>query len=270
MSENNKSPCDTMILMYHEVTNNPEREKTKRKIDPAYSLFTGQFEAQMAFIVHSHDLKVISLDELRNTEATRLSRIALTFDDGLRGNYECAFKILEHYGFPATFFVTVNNIASPRFMNWDHLAELYRCGHSVQSHTMTHPMLGECDANQIRNELDESKKIIEDKIGAEVRYLSLPYGSWNENVINIAQQVGYSAVFTSSLVGCRLNHRLYQYGRIPIKDTYSMQKFAALLQPTSWQSSQLKSINTLKNIAQKMLGLNNYRKIYRLIHRIEL
>lgn len=255
--------------MYHEVTDSPERERRKRKIDPAYSLLTGQFEAQMALLFHAHDLQVISLDDLKNEEADQRSRIALTFDDGLKGNYEHAFKILEDYGFPATFFVTVNDIASSRFMNWDQLVELHSYGHLIQSHTMTHPMLGECDENQARYELERSKKIIEDKIGTEVRYLSLPFGSWNENVINIAQQVGYLAVFTSSIVSHHRNHCLYQYGRIPIKDTYSIQKFAALLHPTSWQSSQLKRMNTLKNMAKKALGLNNYRRIYRLIYHIE-
>ena len=261
------------ILLYHEVTDFPERAKKIREIGPADSLPTRQFEEQMAWISEGQNTntKVVTVDDLLREAADPFRKIVLTFDDGLIGNYLYAFNILEKYGFKATFFITVRSISRiVRFMSWEQIAALHKNGHLIQSHTMTHPMLGVCDESQITYELETSKKTIEDKIGAPVKYLSLPFGSFDERVIKIAKDTGYQAIFTSTCSTKDSNGKLYQFGRIHVKDTYSLKKFVRLIDPNPTQFLLTRTNEALKGLIKGMIGLNNYRKLYRLIYRIEL
>src|SRR3989304_8943249 len=133
------------ILLYHEVTDFPERTRKIRKMSPADSLLTKQFEEQMAFLSDRPNTKLVRADDIFAEGQDSAQKVVLTFDDGFIGNYLFAFKILEKYGYQATFFVTVDHISRNRYMSWDQLGALHKNGHSIQSHTMTHPMLGECD-----------------------------------------------------------------------------------------------------------------------------
>jgi peptidoglycan/xylan/chitin deacetylase (PgdA/CDA1 family) len=258
------------ILLYHEVTDFPERAKKTRKISPADSLIARRFEEQMALISERPNTKVITADDIFIRAQNNSKKIVLTFDDGLIGNYLFAFNILEKYGFKATFFVTVDSISKIRYMSWEQLSVLYKHGHSIQSHTMTHPMLGECDESQITYELEASKKIIEDKIGAPVKYLSLPFGSLNERVTKIAEDTGYEAIFTSSSHSRNPSGKLYQLGRIHVKDTYSLKKFMRLIDSNPTQFLLTRTNEVLKRLIKQIVGLNNYRKLYRFMYRIEL
>jgi peptidoglycan/xylan/chitin deacetylase (PgdA/CDA1 family) len=258
------------ILLYHEVTDFPERTKQIRKMSPAASLLTKQFEEQMALLSERANTRVVTADDIFNKAEDDAKKIVLTFDDGFIGNYLFAFDILERYGFKATFFITVDDVSKDRYMSWEQIAALHKSGHLIQSHTMTHPMLGECDESQMTYELETSKKVIEDRIGAPVKYLSLPFGSSNERVIAIAKQLGYQGIFTSlSNIGKRKNE-LCQFGRIHVKDTYPLKKFVRLIDPNPTQFFLTRAEEALKGITKEIIGLDNYRKIYRFVYRIEL
>ncbi len=257
------------ILLYHEVTDFPERTKKIRRMSPADSLPVKQFEEQMACLSGRPDTKVVTVDDLFTEGEDRPRRVILTFDDGCIGNYLFASAVLERYGYPATFFVTVESVSKKGYMGWDQLDALKKNGHSIQSHTMTHPMLGECDEGRITYELDTSKKVIEDRIGAPVRYLSLPFGSLNKQVPLIAQQLGYKGIFTSLSVVNRRSE-LVQFGRAHIKDTYSLKKFVRLIDPSPAQFFVTRTGETLKGMAKEVIGLENYRKLYRFVYRIDL
>jgi len=258
------------ILLYHEVTDFPERTKQIRKMSPAASLLTKQFEEQMALLSEIANTRVVTADDIFNKAEDDAKKIVLTFDDGFIGNYLFAFDILERYGFKATFFITVDDVSKDRYMSWEQIAALHKSGHLIQSHTMTHPMLGECEESEITYELETSKRIIEDKIGSPVKYLSLPYGSLNERVIAIAKQIGYKAIFTSSYNHGNSDSELYQFGRIQVKDIYPLKKFVRLVDPNPFQILFIRVNEGSKKLIKKIIGLNNYRKLYRFMYRIEL
>ncbi len=258
------------IFLYHEVTDVPERAKKIRRMGPADSLTVGQFEEQMALLSERANTRVVTADDIFNKAEDDARKIVITFDDGFIGNYLFAFEILERYGFKATFFITVDDISKDRYMSWDQLGALHKKGHSVESHTMTHPMLGECDEKQITYELETSKKIIEDKIGAPVKYLSLPYGSSDQRVITIAKQIGYKGIFTSSYNHGNSDGELYEFGRIPIRDIYPLKKFIRLVNLSPAEILFIRANEDSKRLIKKIIGLNNYRKLYRFVYRIEL
>jgi peptidoglycan/xylan/chitin deacetylase (PgdA/CDA1 family) len=140
------------------------------------------------------------LAEVANTVgALNSRRIELSFDDGHVSHRELAMPILDEYGLKATFFITAGWTGKRLgYMTEQQVRELSQAGHSVQSHGWSHRMLTLCTDQELRDELDESKNMLEDLTGEPVQALSAPNGRWNRRVLEAAADSGYQFVYTSN------------------------------------------------------------------------
>lgn len=93
--------------------------------------------------------------------------LIVSFDDGLRTNYEVAAPLLEQYGFVGWFFVPTDFVEAGRWpdgrpaMSWDDLREL--CDrHVVGCHTRTHHRLTATTPDaQLDDEINSAKHVLE-------------------------------------------------------------------------------------------------------------
>jgi peptidoglycan/xylan/chitin deacetylase (PgdA/CDA1 family) len=87
-----------------------------------------------------------------------------------------------------------------RMMTWDQVRELQQRGHFVGSHTVTHPNLAQVTADEVRYELGESKRRLEEVLKQPVIHFSYPSPilepHHTEETRKIATQVGYKIAFT--------------------------------------------------------------------------
>lgn len=78
------------------------------------------------------------------------------------------------------------------FMSWNQIIDLHKSGVEIGSHTCTHDLLTNIeDADQLSDELRNSKKMIEQKTGSPVRVLAFPNGYTNEQINSAALDCGY-------------------------------------------------------------------------------
>ena len=80
-------------------------------------------------------------------------------------------------------------------MRWEHVAEVARNNIEIGSHTVSHPILSKTDGQVMVNELAESKRVLESKVGAMVELLAYPVGGrshFSPDVIRVAKDVGYT------------------------------------------------------------------------------
>lgn len=113
--------------------------------------------------------------------------IALTFDDG--PNPAVTPKLLDvlaHREVRATFFL-VGNFARDQPALVRQIADLR---HAIGSHTMTHPRLSLQPEARIRQELAQSKTLLEDLTGNAVQCFRPPFGSRRPAVLRIARELG--------------------------------------------------------------------------------
>ena len=193
------------ILMYHEVTDTPHPNFAK------YSVTPRAFTAQMRWLASAR-YSTISLPALlaHRTTGSAIPRrpIVITFDDGFLDCARHAGPVLADYGFSATFFLVAGLTGGPStwlraergielpLMSWDDARALERSGHRCESHSMTHPRLTELSADACREELARSRALIEEELGHDVRCLAYPFGSFDEQVREIAAECGYGAAVT--------------------------------------------------------------------------
>ena len=84
-----------------------------------------------------------------------------------------------------------------RCMGWDQLRSLVNLGHDMGSHSVTHRKLGELGMDENTYELQQSKTVMEEKLGCQIKAICYPAGSYNNDVIEIAAQAGYQVGFTT-------------------------------------------------------------------------
>lgn len=107
-------------------------------------------------------------------------------------------------------------------MTWDQLSDLDK--HplvTIGAHAVSHTRLTGISQISLRQQLCESKALLESRLGHPVRYFSYPYGKHNRFVRKTTKEAGYSmAVGTNrNLIGCLLDP-LYSIPRIDLKDDY--------------------------------------------------
>lgn len=69
---------------------------------------------------------------------------------------------------------------------------------TIGSHTVTHPILIRCSPESQLTELLESKKLLSLMLNRDVEYLAYPNGDYDEGIIKIARQCGYTLAFTTN------------------------------------------------------------------------
>lgn len=128
--------------------------------------------------------------------------LAIGFDDAHISVYRAAFPLLTRYGLAATIFA-IAGFSNGRggYMEWGQLREMAAAGHSIQSHSWSHPFLSQCSPQQLRQELVRSKRDIEDHLGQDVSAIAVPGGRWNPAVIAACAAAGYRRVYTSDPPG---------------------------------------------------------------------
>lgn len=142
----------------------------------------------------SRGFRFLTIDEVHAmlTDAApwpETDAVCLTIDDALLSVYDAAFPILREMNVPAALYLVSDYMGKsnawpgqpdwvPRMkiMTWEHAAEMARHGVTIGSHTRTHPDLAGLALDALDNELTESKKAIEDRLGAAVETIAFPYG----------------------------------------------------------------------------------------------
>jgi len=186
------------ILMYHSIDLSQSKE-VLLTVTPEV------FERQMRFL-KEHNYQVITLEEvadiIKNKKKVPARAVAITFDDGYKNNYTYAFPVLKKYNFPATIFVIINEMGAPagNSLTWDDILSMQASGLiTIGSHTLTHPLLTELtSAERIKNEIEGSKKALEEKLGREVNTFCYPAGRFNGKIRQVVIDAGYKVAVVTN------------------------------------------------------------------------
>ena len=129
--------------------------------------------------------------------------VCLTFDDGYRDFYTTAYPLLQKYNATATVFVVTGCIGGTN--RWDdgygllpapilrreEIRDLDARGIEFGSHTVTHPRLPELPPSEQAREIVDSKRMLEELLGHEVRFFGYPHLGGDESTQALVRQAGY-------------------------------------------------------------------------------
>lgn len=175
------------ILYYHDVFDKNEYvvlNKGTKMGTPLY-LFRSHIN-----IIEREGYKIV--DRITNKK----NEVALMFDDGFRGIWDCRDFFFEK-GIKPTVFLAVDLIGKDGYLNDSEIQELKRHGFIFQCHGWTHTNLATKTQEELKKELGESKQYLEQLLSDEVDEICLPIGFFSDFLIVELKKCGYKKAYSS-------------------------------------------------------------------------
>lgn len=227
------------ILMYHSISCSSNPRFQQFTVPPT------TFAEQMVYL-YNHQYTPITVTQLilarsKNTFVLPERPVVLTFDDGFADFFTAALPVLQQYGFAATLYIATAFIGGTSrwlryegettrsMLTWDQLIEICASGVECGAHSHSHPQLDTLPSMAARDEVSQSRRMLEDHLGEEVRSFAYPYGYHTARVRQLIQEAGYTSA-------CAVKHAMssetddpFALARLMIHADTTIKEFAALL-----------------------------------------
>ncbi|HIU63727.1 MAG TPA: polysaccharide deacetylase family protein [Candidatus Avacidaminococcus intestinavium] len=222
--------------MYHRIADIPGDRN---------SLPLAKFEEQLQFLA-ANGYQTITLDDVydyyTNNKSLPPKTVVLTFDDGYKDNLTLALPLLIKYNMQATVFAITDWVGKENkwenfnkklttTMDWSELKKWQTAGMQVGSHTVSHPFLAHLEPTMLKQELQKSKKELEERLAVPIDHLCYPYGNFNKNVCIASKDAGYKTALAIFEHAPLWQIDLFALPRIPIPAKQKMWEFKLKVSP---------------------------------------
>lgn len=135
---------------------------------------------------------------------------------------ECCVMLERRIGLP-------ENALSSRVLTWDQIHTMQRAGIAFGSHTLSHPVVSQLTPAELEQELAESKRLLEEKLGSPVLDFAFPFGKITDcsaAAIQVLARCGYRSAVTT-VPGVNTPHvNPYELRRLQVGENGSLARFA--------------------------------------------
>jgi len=193
------------ILMYHAIRSAMD-VALPQTASIEHAVEGGDFRAQLDTIVDC-GYRTIELDDL-SRPLTEPKSLLITFDDGHQSDLLVAAPELARRSLHAIFFVIWSYLGRPGYLTCDQVLALREQGFEIGSHGLTHTRLTQISPADASNEMHESKRRLEGLLQEPITALAIPFGYYNDLVLQAAWIAGYERVMTSDFRVAGRKHRV--------------------------------------------------------------
>lgn len=186
------------ILMYHEVSDSKNEDTCHCSVE--------RFCKQIETIVHK-GYTFITMDEAfsrikNNVRGDRF--VVMTFDDASDSVFNNAYPILKNYNIPFIVYLASDLVGRDGFLTSNQVKEMINSGLcQVGSHGVSHRMMSKLEADELTQEMEQSKIQLESMFNQKVIHFAYPYGK--------IHSVGWKAVKAAK------KHYLTAVTSVPVK-----------------------------------------------------
>lgn len=189
------------VLVYHRFA---------AVVTDSMTVRTASFENQLG-VIRKQSLRVTPLGDtiadLSKPGGPRDTKVvAITADDGHRSVYSVMWPILLQAHLPFTLFIYPSAISHASYaLTWAQLREMRQSGlAAIGSHTFWHPnfrqekkrLSPEAYRKFVQFQLVRSKQVLEQELSTRIDWLAWPFGIYDDELIRMAEDAGYTAGFT--------------------------------------------------------------------------
>lgn len=192
------------VLTYHRV---------RPDADDPRSITPQRFREHLTVL--KEGWRIVSLDEvlaaIEGDKPLPDKAVLITFDDGYADLYDYAMPLLSEFKFPAVVFMLARyvgrigrtyseaNYPEAPFLSAMQLREMNEAGIEIGSHGLWHVPLSHLPLKEAEKEVRDSKQILSEILGKEVRAFSYPWGragDFSDEHVKMVARVGYRIAFT--------------------------------------------------------------------------
>lgn len=121
--------------------------------------------------------------------------VTTSWDDGDRRDLRLA-ELLRSRGIRGTFYVPITPYMGRPALSHAELRALSSEGFEIGAHGFSHKHLWRLSSEELVEEVNPCKPILEDILGKEVRMFCYPRGRYDSNVVNAVKEAGYCGART--------------------------------------------------------------------------
>lgn len=227
------------ILMYHSISQHANSKFEQFTVSPAL------FADQMAYLYQQAytPITVTQFVTMRSQRNAVLPErpVVITFDDAFADFYLEALPVLQRYSFPATLYVPtafVNGTsrwferegeAGDLMLTWQQLHEITAQGIECGAHGHKHLQLDILPFSVARNEIVQSKRLLEDHLGLEILSFAYPYGYHSARVEQLVREAGYTSACGVKYAMSSETDNPFSLARLLVGPDSNREGFASLL-----------------------------------------
>lgn len=166
--------------------------------------------------------------EIVNVISKPFGQIEICFDDAFLGLYD-NIELIKELDIPIHLFVVSSYLEKENHINKEQLLLLNSYTQiKISSHTQTHQVLNIASESLLKNELENSKNILEGLLSNSIDTICYPEGKFNNRVVELAKDVGYNRQY-SSLPGFYFNDFLPNVKRRSLVQFADENEFRSIL-----------------------------------------
>jgi peptidoglycan/xylan/chitin deacetylase (PgdA/CDA1 family) len=124
-------------------------------------------------------------------------------------------------------------------ISWDDLRTASEKGMGVGSHTVDHARVGLLNEEATRWQLNESKRMIEEKLHQSCDYFCYPNGNYTQEILPLVREAGYKAALTTIEGGNQPGDDVHQLKRVHLPQGRTPQEALAVASGFSFKLSML-------------------------------
>jgi peptidoglycan/xylan/chitin deacetylase (PgdA/CDA1 family) len=170
------------ILVFHKISN---------LCNSFFDIDIGEFN-NIVETVKKYGHVINSFENIENIVTNYLTSFLFTFDDGTSDHYSILLPLLNKHNIKAIFFISSSKINKKNYLSKKEILELNTHGHQIGSHSHSHINLLTLTNDKVYTDISNSKMIIEDIIGKEIKWFAPPGGLFNDKILNIAKDIGFT------------------------------------------------------------------------------
>jgi len=177
---------DYPTFMFHYIEDVPADTDDQMRYNLSYS---PEKLEQMLQIIKEDNIETLTFWDIKAIAEGKKEKpekgVILTFDDGHLSHYTESFRLLEKYNMKGVFFIISSKPDNDgAYANWSQIKEMADAGQEIASHTVNHLNLTTLSDEDLQYELEESKKLIEEKTGVSVISVCYPAGKYDDRVMD--------------------------------------------------------------------------------------
>src|SRR5262245_39685422 len=123
--------------------------------------------------------------------------IGITFDDGNLSDINTALPELCNRRLTASFFVCAGRLKTSGYLNPSAVRDLLKAGMKIGSHGMHHRNWRKMHDAALTEEVDVTRKVLEDVCGEPITSAAIPFGSYDRRVLAKLRASKFQQIFTS-------------------------------------------------------------------------
>ncbi len=118
-------------------------------------------------------------------------------------------------------------------LTWDEIREMHRAGITFGAHTMTHPVVSRLLPEALRDEVSQSKRLVEQRLDTAVNEFAYPFGKVRDcgtAAASTLKQLGFLTALTTIVGINEPGSSLLRLRRLVVNNDASISRFALQLQ----------------------------------------